>query len=184
MYEYWKPTLKKTEDVKKSCIRGWKSSCPISETGETVDESCNAQMYILVAFMKTDLHSYSIARHSCGNTVYLWHFRGIKKKENTLIWRLFKCITHGSLGQQECCSTSQESVGGGRSHPKCWGICRERLQCWKSPPVTKCDNILVGIVPMQLSAQASQDAGCKHVCAALNNKQWAMNSFTHSHHNQ
>lgn len=99
------------------------------------------------------------------------------KGKNTLTWRLFKGKTHGRLGQQECCSTSRESVGGGRSHPKCWGICRERLRSWKSPPVTKCYNILVGIAPVLLSAQANQDAGCKHACAALNNEQWVTNSF-------
>lgn len=137
-------------------MRGWKRSCPISET-ETRCMDCKPK--------STWVHSGSLYEDRAALLFYCEAQRGTQSapptfqsdKERTPIRTLLKGKTHGSLGQQECCSTGRESVGAVRSHPKCSGICRERLQSWRSPPVTRCDK--TGI-----SAYAALSSGPSRCC--------------------
>lgn len=96
---------------------------------------------------------------------------------------LLKGKTHGSLGQRECCSTGRESVGAVRSHPKCWGTCRERLQSWRSPPMTRCDKTRISVYAA-LSSGPSRCCLQTCLCCPGWHKPWIMDSFRRGHHIQ
>lgn len=112
-----KPTLKNTEDVKKSCMRGSNRSRPISAAGETKGYGCDQRTTTQISEIQhriIDVDIGNVVESEVGETVIYCMFIRDGDNRNTQ----FEGKTHGNWEQRECCSAGRGSVGGGGSRPK------------------------------------------------------------------